>query len=79
MSTTPEDRRQSKPGRLTKEDSEEDNRFGESHGENRLNQNLGGSLRVAANGLGSPESDESNAERHTKSGGGYVNLTGNFC
>jgi hypothetical protein len=65
--------------RLAKEDGEEDDRFGESHSDNRLNEHFGGSFWVAAYGFASLEADKANTNRHCESGCGYVNFSGDFC
>jgi hypothetical protein len=65
--------------RLAKEDGEEDDRFGESHSDNRLNQYLSGCFWIAANRLTGFEADEANADRNRKGCCCYVNLTSDFC
>jgi|OM-RGC.v1.030376440 hypothetical protein len=64
---------------LAEEDGEEDDRFGEGHGDDRLDQYLGGGFRVASNRFASFEANQTNAQRHSKGGGSDVNLSGDFC
>lgn len=53
---------------VTQEDREEDNRFGEGHGDDRLNENWRCSARIAAYGFTGLVADRCNAEWHRKCG-----------
>jgi hypothetical protein len=64
---------------LAKEDGEEDDRFGESHGDNRLDKHLSGGFWITAYGFASFHANEANANRNRKGCCCDVNFTFNGC
>lgn len=72
-------RRQRLETRLAKEDGEEDDRFGESHSDNRLNEHLSSCFWVTTYRLTRLKTNEANAKRNCESCCCDVNLSCDFC